>query len=112
MFWADDAPVQRVTTYVPWSIADGTGLLQDEIPHQYGIHGVFDDRGHVMTRLREEISARMPRAEEARRLRLESGVPVIDVLHTSIDQDGTPYEVTRFVMRADMTGLLYDVPVE
>ena len=112
VFWADDAPVQRVTTYVPWSIADGTGLLQDEIPHQYGIHGVFDDRGHVMTRLREEISARMPRAEEARRLRLGSGVPVIDVLHTSIDQDGTPYEVTRFVMRADMTGLLYDVPVE
>ena len=28
VFWADDDPVERVTTYVPWTIADGTGLLQ------------------------------------------------------------------------------------
>jgi GntR family transcriptional regulator len=37
---------------------------------------------------------------------------VLDVLHTSIDQSGDPYELTRFVMRADLTGLVYDVPVE
>jgi drug/metabolite transporter (DMT)-like permease len=37
-------------------------------------------------------------------------VPVLDVWHTSIDQNGEPYELTRFVMRGDMTGLLYDVP--
>jgi hypothetical protein len=30
----------------------------------------------------------------------------------SFDQDGEPYELTRFVMRGDMTGLLYDVPVK
>jgi GntR family transcriptional regulator len=39
-------------------------------------------------------------------------VPVLDVWHTSIDQDGQPYELTRFVMRGDLTGLLYDTPVE
>ncbi|WP_188188914.1 GntR family transcriptional regulator [Nonomuraea sp. SYSU D8015] len=112
VFWADDDPVQRVTTYIPWTLARGTGLLQEDIPHQYGIHGVFEDKGHVMHRIREEISARMPRAEEARHLRTPPGVPVIDVLHTSLDQTGNAYELTRFVMRADMTGLLYDVPVE
>ncbi|WP_113705293.1 GntR family transcriptional regulator [Nonomuraea lactucae] len=112
VFWADDDPVQRVTTYIPWAIATGTGLLQEEVPHQYGIHGVLEDRGHVMARIREEINARMPRADEARHLRLPPGVPVIDVLHTSVDQKGKAYEVTRFVMRADMSGLLYDVPVE
>jgi Sigma-70, region 4 len=32
--------------------------------------------------------------------------------HTSLDQQGQPYELTRFVMRTDLTGLLYDVPVE
>lgn len=37
VFYADDDPVNRVTTYVPWSIARGTGLLQDEVPHQFGI---------------------------------------------------------------------------
>jgi GntR family transcriptional regulator len=65
-----------------------------------------------MTRIREEVSARMPRPDERRDLRLAPGVPVLDVLHTSLDQHGQPYELTRFVMRADLTGLLYDVPVE
>jgi hypothetical protein len=110
--WADDDPVQRVTTYAPWELAKGTGLLAEEVGHPYGIHGLFEDQGHVMTRIREEVSARMPRPEERRDLRLPPGVPVLDVLHTSLDQDGQPYELTRFVMRADLTGLLYDVPVE
>ena len=112
VFYADDDPVERVTTYVPWTIAKGTGLLRDEVPHQFGIHGILEDQGHLMTRLREEVSTRMPRPEETRLLRLRPGVPVLDVWHTSIDQDGRPYELTRFVMRGDMTGLLYDVPVE
>jgi hypothetical protein len=110
--WADDDPVQRVTTYAPWELAKGTGLLAEEVGHPYGIHGLFEDQGHVMTRIREEVSARMPRPEERRDLRLPPGVPVLDVLHTSLDQQGQPYELTRFVMRADLTGLLYDVPVE
>jgi DNA-binding GntR family transcriptional regulator len=71
-----------------------------------------EDHGHVMTRIREEVSARMPRPEERRDLRLPPGGPVLDMLHTSLDQQGHPYEPTRFVMRADLTGLLYDVPVE
>ena len=112
VFYADDDPVNRVTTYIPWDIAKGTGLLQDEVPHQYGIHGVLEDQHHVMTRMREEVSTRMPRPDEVAALRLRPGVPVLDVWHTSIDQDGQPYELTRFVMRGDMTGLLYDVPVE
>jgi GntR family transcriptional regulator len=112
VFYADDDPVERVTTYIPWTIAKGTGLLQDVVPHQFGIHGILEDQGHVMTRLREEVSTRMPRPEETRLLRLRPGVPVLDVWHTSLDQDGQPYELTRFVMRGDMTGLLYDVPVE
>src|SRR5579859_7287959 len=87
IFWADDDPVNRVTTYIPWTIAKGTGLLKDEVPHQYGIHGVLEDQHHVMTRIQEEVSARMPRPDEVAALRLRPGVPVLDVWHTSIDQD-------------------------
>jgi GntR family transcriptional regulator len=112
IFYADDDPVNRVTTYVPWSIAKGTSLFQAEVPHRYGIHGVLEQQHHVMTRIREEVSARMPRPDEIVALRLRPGVPVLDVWHTSIDQDGQPYELTRSVMRGDLTGLLYDVPVE
>jgi GntR family transcriptional regulator len=65
-----------------------------------------------MTRLREEVSARMYRPDEKQALHLRPGVSVLDVWHTSIGQDGRPYELTQFVMRGDMAGLLYDVPVE
>ncbi|MFD7164903.1 GntR family transcriptional regulator [Streptomyces violascens] len=112
VFYADDDPVYRVTTWIPLAIARGSGLEQAEVPHQYGIHGVFEEKGHVMTRIDDEISARMPTPEELSYLELPEGVPVIEVLHTSLDQDGDPYEVTLFVMRADMNGLRYNVPVE
>jgi GntR family transcriptional regulator len=112
VFYADEDPVNRVTTYIPRSIAKGTGLLQDEVPHQLGLHGILEDQGHVMTRIRQEVSMRMPKPEETRLLHPRPGVPVLDIWHTSIDKKGEPYELTRFVMRGDMTGLLYDVPVE
>ena len=95
-----------------WPIAEGTGLLQDVVPHPYGIHGVLEDRGHTMARIQEDVSARMPTPDERDRLGLPPRVPVLDVLHTSIDQDGEAYELTRFVLRADLSGLRYDVPVE
>ena len=112
VFFADADPVHHVITYIPWRIAEGTGLLEPDVGHPYGIHGILEERGHVMTRLRDEINARMPKADEIRHLRLPPGVPVIEVAHTSIDQNGQPYELTRFVMRADLTGLLYDTPIE
>ncbi|NKY50979.1 UTRA domain-containing protein [Nocardia vermiculata] len=54
----------------------------------------------------------MPLPEESSGLDIPDGVPVIDVLHTGIDQHGHPFEVTHFVMRADFNGLDYNVPVE
>jgi GntR family transcriptional regulator len=54
----------------------------------------------------------MPKTEEAQYLQLPPGVPVMDLLHTSIDQNGDPYELTRFIMRTDLTGLVYDMAVE
>lgn len=112
VFWADGDPVYRVTTYVPWTIAEGTGLLEPEIPHPYGIHGVLEDQGYPMARLHDVATARMPTLAEKDALRLPAGVPVINLLHVSLRADGEPYEATRFVMRGDMSSLIYDVPVE
>ena len=66
IFWADSDPVYRVTTYVPWAIAEGTGLLEPEVPHPYGIHGVLEDRGYAMVRLHDVATARMPTLAESR----------------------------------------------
>jgi GntR family transcriptional regulator len=110
--YADDDAVHRVTTWIPWATAEGTGLTQPDPEHPRGIYGVLEDQGHTMVRLREEVTARMPTPDEQSYLRLPPGVPVLDVLHTSVDEAGEPYELTRFVMRADLTGLVYDAPIE
>lgn len=112
VFFADDDPVYRVTTYIPWAIAEGTGLLEEEVPHQYGIHGVLEERGYVMARLQDTINARMPTPDETTHLNVPTGVPVLDVWHTSLTDAGKRYELTRFVMRADMNALYYDSPIE
>jgi GntR family transcriptional regulator len=110
-YFADDEPVQIVSTYLRWDEAQGTLLMQPKTGKD-GIYGRLEDLGHVMTRVRDEINARMPTPTEAATLDLLPGVPVLEVLHTSLDQDGVPFEVSRYVHRADLTGLLYELPVE
>ncbi|MFF4571315.1 GntR family transcriptional regulator [Streptomyces sp. NPDC001410] len=110
-YFADDEPVQIVSTYLRWDEAQGTLLMQPRTGKD-GIYGCLEELGHLMTRVRDEISARMPTPAEATTLELLPGVPVLEVLHTSFDQDGVPFEVSRYVHRADRTGLLYELPIE
>ena len=65
-----------------------------------------------MTSGQDEILARMASHDEAKTLELPPGVPVLEVLHTSFDQDDQPFEVSRFVHRADRAGLVYRFPIE
>lgn len=111
-YYADNTPVQIGITYSPWAIVEGTVLATEAKTGRGSIYARFADLGHQITQVREEISSRMPRPEESRILQTPPGVPVIDVLHTGIDQHGEAFEVTHFVMRADLTGLDYTMPVE
>lgn len=110
-YFADNEPVQIVSTYLRWDEAEGTPLMQPRTGKD-GIYGRLEELAHVMTRVRDEITARMPTPAEAVVLELPSGVPVLEVLHTSLDQEAEPFEVSRYVHRADRTGLLYELPVE
>lgn len=111
-YHADDEPVQVGVTYAPWSIVEGTPLSNSADLGPKGIYGQFEDRGYVIDYIREEIAARMPTREEASRLRIPDGVPVIDLWHTGFDAERRPFETTRFVMRADYSALDYDMRVE
>lgn len=111
IYYADDEPLQVVTTYIRWADAEGTLLSQPETGPG-GIYGRLEERGHTMTTGQDEITARMASHTEAQTLDLPPGVPVLDVLHTSFDQDGEPFEVTRFVHRADRAGLVYKFAVK
>jgi GntR family transcriptional regulator len=109
-YLADDQPVQLAHTYVPWSIAEGSRFF-DEVPEAGGIFAHFERLGHRLVRFQEDVSARMPSPSEAKSLHLGRGVPVIEVLHTSIDQDGEPFEVTQFILPADRNVLTFELPV-
>jgi GntR family transcriptional regulator len=111
-YFADDEPVQIGITYIPWEIAEGSVLATEAKTGTGSIYARFEELGHRITRAREEITARMPRPDETVTLAIPPGVPVMEVLHTGIDKEGRAFEVTRFVMRADLNGLDYDLPVE
>ncbi|MEO3742324.1 GntR family transcriptional regulator [Plantactinospora sp. B5E13] len=111
-YFADDEPVQVGVTYIPEAVAGTSPLASEQVLGRGSIYARFEDLGYVISRIREEISARMPSRDETEGLQIPPGVPVIEVLHTSLDDKQRPFEVTRFVMRADLNGLDYEMPVE
>lgn len=111
-YYADDEPVQIGVTYIPWSIAADSVLATTAQLGTCSLYARLEERGHRITRIREEVSARMPTPDELRGLAIPDGVPVLEVLHTGIDQDDRPFEVTHFVMRADLNAVDYRMAVE
>ncbi|MFC8383243.1 GntR family transcriptional regulator [Nocardia sp. NPDC057272] len=111
-YFADAEPMQIGTTYIPWSIAEGSVLGESDDLGKGDLYARFEDKGHLITYTREEVTARMPTPQEAEDLQLPAGVPVLVVRHTGIDQEKRPFEVTEFVMRSDFMGLDYTMPVD
>ncbi|MFE6401738.1 GntR family transcriptional regulator [Streptomyces alboflavus] len=110
-YFVDDHAVQIVNTYIPLSIAADTPL-EVAVPGPGGIYAAFEQLGHRLTRMLEEVQARMPRTDEAQRLNASPGTPVLDVLHISYDQDETPMDVSHFVLRGDENVLTYELPTD
>lgn len=111
-YYADSQPMQIGITWAAWDIVHGTPLADSADTGTGSIYARFEERGHAVTTIREEVSARMPTPEEITGLQLPDGVPVLDVHHTSYDTAGTPFEVTQFVLRADRNALDYTMKVE
>jgi GntR family transcriptional regulator len=108
---ADRVPVQLADTYVLWTIADGSPLLQ-EVPAPGGIYACLEDLGHPIARMTEDVTARMPLPDEAEALEMGRGVPVIELFHTTFDRDGLAIEVTHSILPADRNLLTFELPVE
>lgn len=111
-YYLDEEPIQIGVTFIPWTIVEGSVLATETNAGTGSIYARFAELGHEIVQAREEITARMPRPDEVRILAIPAGVPVIEVLHTGVDQDGRPFEVTRFVLRADAAALDYLLPIE
>ncbi|WP_025273404.1 GntR family transcriptional regulator [Haloglycomyces albus] len=110
-YFADDVPVQVGVTFIPVQVAEDSPLEDSTNLGKGSLYGRFEDKGYVITWIREEISSRMPTADETKRLEVPAGVPIIEVVHTGLDQEKEPFEVTVFRMRSDLNGLDYEIKV-
>jgi GntR family transcriptional regulator len=111
-YYADDEPVQVGLTYAPWEEVADSPIGHSADLGKGSLYARFAELGHEIMRVREEVTARMPTPDEVCGLAIPDGVPVLDVLHTGMDEQGRPFEVTNFIMRADLNGLDYSMPVE
>jgi GntR family transcriptional regulator len=108
---ADGQPGQLATSYLPLRLVEGTRIEQvDTGPG--GAYARLEELGHRLGRFQEDVSARMPLPDEARALRLSTGMPVIRVVRTAFDEQGTPVEVNDMVLAADRYELTYVFPAD
>jgi GntR family transcriptional regulator len=108
-YLADGRPVETAVSYIPIDLADGTPIAEADTGPG-GIYARLEETGHVLDRFIEEVSARMPTADERRRLDLSPGTPVITLVRTAFDVSGRPVEVCDTVKAAPAYVLEYDFP--
>ncbi|MFC9033135.1 GntR family transcriptional regulator [Streptomyces arboris] len=106
-FVLDGKPVLLATSYLPASLVAGSAITrQDTGPG--GIYARLAELGHKPVHFREEIRSRMPLPEEASKLSLPAGTPVMLVCRTAFAEDGQAVEVNEMVLDAAAYVLEYD----
>jgi GntR family transcriptional regulator len=96
----DDMPAVISTSYYPLWLAEGTRLESpDALPE--GPDNLIEQLGHRFARGVELLRARMPTPQEVRLLELESGVPVVRMLHIDYDPEGRVLQVADDLYAAD-----------
>jgi GntR family transcriptional regulator len=111
-YFADDEPVQIGTTFLPEHLATQAPQLGRRVLGRGSLYSRLADIGYRAARVSEQITARMPSMTEAENLAISPITPVLEITHTSLDGRGQPFEATRFVIRADLTTLDYEMPTE
>jgi GntR family transcriptional regulator len=100
------APMQLATSYLPASVARGTRLAERDTGPG-GIYDRLEEGGHLLA-WEESVSARMPTPDEALRLHLPKGVPVLRIVRTAT-RDGLTVEVNDTRMSADAFEVGYQI---
>lgn len=104
--YADDVPVQLAVSYIPWEIADGTPIIeQDTGPG--GLYSRLADAGHAPVEFEETIVVRTPSEDEAEFLLMDAEQRVYVISRTAYDADGQAVEVCIHVMPAHQWRLNY-----
>ncbi|HEY3683423.1 MAG TPA: GntR family transcriptional regulator [Streptosporangiaceae bacterium] len=109
--WADSVPMQVAASYIPWEIAEGTQIAeQDSGPG--GIISRFAELGLTQTRISERVTVRTPTDDEAHFLAMDADQLVYAVTHIGWTADDRPVEVTVHVMPVHLWELDYEWPTD
>jgi GntR family transcriptional regulator len=103
------APLQLADSYIPLDLAEGQIREVDSGPG--GTYARIEEQGHHLTRFTEELTFRMPTDDEARRLRLDHGVPVIDLVRVAHAGE-RPVECFVAVMAGDKHRFTYRIDAD
>jgi GntR family transcriptional regulator len=95
-------------SYTRWDVAKQANLF--DLESGPAVYLRLSAGGYQITKISEEVSARMPTIPEAHRLNLGSGVPVLSTQRINYTTDDTqPIEVTVSVMSAERYHIVYDL---
>ncbi|MCX5524248.1 GntR family transcriptional regulator [Streptomyces bobili] len=102
----DGKPVLLSTSHLSAGLVAGTSITRPDTGPG-GVYARLEELGRRPVRFREEIRSRMPGADEADRLELPPGVPVMLVARTAFDADGAAVEVNEMVLDSSAYVLEY-----
>ncbi|MEU5284697.1 GntR family transcriptional regulator [Streptomyces sp. NPDC020755] len=106
-FVLDGKPVLLSTSYLPASLVEGSAITEPDTGPG-GIYARLAELGHGPVHFREEIRSRMPLPEEATKLSLPAGTPVMLICRTAFAEEGRVVEVNEMVLDAAAYILEYD----
>ncbi|MFD7397772.1 GntR family transcriptional regulator [Streptomyces virginiae] len=106
-FVLDGKPVLFAMSYLPSDVVADSAITQvDTGPG--GAYARLAELGHAPVHFREEIRSRMPSADEAERLSLSMGTPVIHIVRTAFAEGGRVVEVNEMTLDSASYVLEYD----
>lgn len=103
----DGKPVLLSVSYLPAFVAAGTMIEYRDVGPG-GLYARLRELGHAPARFREDLRARMPEPDEAARLELPPGTPVVDIARTAYTADGQMVEVNEMTADASSYVFRYD----
>lgn len=106
-FVLDGKPVLLATSYLPVSVVAGSAITQEDTGPG-GIYARLAELGHGPVHFREEVRSRMPSKDEAARLSMASGTPVILICRIAFTSEGRPVEINEMTLDAASYVLEYD----
>ncbi len=104
----DGEPHQLSSSYFPPFVTEGNDLFWD--PGDLGVPGgLLAATGHRQKRWHDTMTARMPNAEEAQRLRMAPGTPLLVHTRVGFDAENRPVRYMVTHMAADRVEVSYDL---